>query len=302
MRTNSLILACLLCLLSVVILMTAFEPGAYAASQDTVLARIGNQTVTDTDLKEIVAAFPDRFYQTPEGQAKALDYLVNINVLAAEAQKQGLDKDPEVQRLVNYTMKDLLARFYLENASKNLPAPTEADAKAFYEQNRSQFLVPDSVLLRHILVKTEKEAKDALNKLKKGDKFADLASQMSMCPSRVKGGSLDWMPRGYLVKEIEDAAFSMKVGEVVGPVQSKFGYHVLLLDDKRAAQETSYEQAQETIMERLRFQAQQDHYEKLATELRQKMNVQITQPAGEAATAAPGAPAVPAGPTAKPRQ
>ncbi len=299
MRTNSLILTCLLCLLSILTLMTAFQTGVYAASQDTVLARIGNQTVTDADLKEIIAAFPDRFYQTAEGQAKALDYLVNINVLAAEAQKQGLDKDPEVQRLVNYTMKDLLARFYLEKASKNMPAPTEADAKAFYEQNRSQFLIPESILLRHILVKTEKEAKDALSKLNKGTKFADLASQISICPSRVKGGSLDWMPKGYLVKEIEDAAFSMKVGETVGPVQSQFGYHILLLEDKRAPQETSYEQAHETIMERLRVQAQQDHYEKLAKELRQKMNVQITQPAGDASTAAPTAPA---GPTAKPRQ
>jgi peptidyl-prolyl cis-trans isomerase C len=282
--------------------MTAFEPEAYAASEDKVLARIGNQTVTDTDLKEIVAAFPDRFYQTPDGQAKALDYLVNINVLAAEAQRQGLDKDPEVQRLVAYTMKDLLARFYLEKASKNLPAPTEAEAKAFYEKNRSQFLIPESVLLRHILVKTEKEAKDALTKIKKGEKLSDLASQISICPSRVKGGSLDWMPRGYLVKEIEEPAFSMKVGEMVGPVQSKFGYHILLLEDKRAPQETSYEQAQDTIMERLRYQAQQDHYEKLATELRQKMNVQVTQPAGDSSTAAPAAPAVPAGPTAQPKK
>ncbi len=291
-------------MLTALSLMPLMEPAAYAAPPDGILARIGNQTITETDLQELTAALPDRFYPTPEGQAKALDYLVNINVMAAEAQKQGLDKDPEVQRLIDYTMKDLLARFYLEKTGKNLPAPTDADAKAFYEKNRSQFVIPESVLLRHILVKTEKEAKDALNKLNKGAKFADLAGQISICPSRVKGGSLDWMPKGYLVKEIEDAAFSMKPGDMVGPVQSKFGYHILLLEDKRPPQETSFEQAQETIMERLKFQAQLDNYEKVAAELRKKMNVQVTPPAGDASSAAaPAAPAGPtAGPTAKPKQ
>ncbi len=196
----------------------------------------------------------------------------------------------------------MLARFYLEKTGKNLPAPTDADAKAFYEKNRSQFVIPESVLLRHILVKTDKEAKDAFNKLNKGAKFADLANQVSICPSRAKGGSLDWMPKGYLVKEIEDAAFSMKAGAIAGPIQSKFGYHILLLEDKRPPQETSFEQAQETIMERLKFQAQQDHYEKVAADLRQKMNVQLTPSASGASSPAPTTPTAPAGPTAKPRQ
>ncbi len=89
MRTNSLISACVLCMLTVLILVPAIEPAAHAASQDGILARIGNQTVTETDLKEIIAAFPDRFFQTPEGQAKALDYLVNINVTLCGSSEAG---------------------------------------------------------------------------------------------------------------------------------------------------------------------------------------------------------------------
>jgi peptidyl-prolyl cis-trans isomerase C len=269
-----------------------------ASAQEKVLAKIGNQTVTEKDLSEMVASFPDRFYQTPEGQAKALDYLVNIHVMAAEAEKQGLDKDPEVQRLLAYTTKDLLARVYLDKMTKNLPAPTDADAKAYYEKNRSQFLIPESVLLRHILVKTEKEANDVLARLKKGEKFGDVAAQVSICPSRVKGGSLDWLPKGTLVKEIEDQAFSMKNGETSGPVKSRFGYHVLLLEDKRPPQETSLDQVKDSIIERLKVETQQDQYEKLSADLRKKMNVQVTKPAEDKPSPAP---TLPAGPTAGPK-
>jgi len=269
-----------------------------ASAQEKVLAKIGNQTVTEKDLSEMVASFPDRFYQTPEGQAKALDYLVNIHVMAAEAEKQGLDKDPEVQRLLAYTTKDLLARVYLDKMTRNLPAPTDADAKAYYEKNRSQFVIPESVLLRHILVKTEKEANDVLARLKKGEKFGDVATQVSICPSRVKGGSLDWLPKGTLVKEIEDQAFSMKNGETSGPVKSRFGYHVLLLEDKRPPQETSLDQVKDSIIERLKFETQQDQYEKLSADLRKKMNVQVAKPSEDKPAPAP---AVPAGPTAGPR-
>jgi peptidyl-prolyl cis-trans isomerase C len=270
-----------------------------AAAQEKVLAKIGDQTVTEKDLNETVASFPDKFYETPEGQSKALDYLINIHVMAAEAQKQGLDKEPDVQRLLTYTTKEMLARVYLDKLTKNLPNPTDADAKTYYDKNKAQFVIPESVLLRHILVKSEKEAKEAIDRLKKGEKFPDLAAQISMCPSRAKGGSLDWMPKGTLVKEIEDEAFGMKNGQMTGPIKSRFGYHVLLLEDKRPPQETSFDQVKDSIIERLKFEAQQEQYEKIAGDLRKKMNVQVAQPAAEKATVTP---AVPAGPTGSPKK
>ena len=271
--------------------------GPDAAAQDKVLAKIGDQTVTENDLKEMVASFPDKSYQTEEGQAKALDYLVNILVMAAEAKKQGLDKDPDVQRLLAYTTNDLLAGVYLNKLTKNLPAPTEADAKAYYDKNRSQFVTPESVLLHHVLVKTEKEAKEALDRLKKGEDFGKIANQVSICPSKDRGGSLDWMPKGQLVKEIEDEAFGMKNGQMAGPIKSRYGYHILRLDDTRPRQEMSFDWVKDSIIERLKFEAQQTQYEKMAADLRKKMNVQITQPSGDKASVAPALPSAPiAGP------
>ena len=265
---------------------------AHAADQDKVLAKVGNQVITESDLVQMLSASSDKSMQTPEGKYKALDYLVNVFALAEEAQKEGMDKDPEVQRYLKFNKNDLLARVFLEKKSKALPEPTEEEAKAYYEKNRSQFTIPESVFLHHVLVKTEKEANDVLARLKKGEKFEEIASQVSICPSRAKGGNLDWLPKGYLVKEIEDVAFSMKKGETKGPVQSKFGYHVLFLEDKKPPQESSFDQVQAQIVERLKIQSQQEKYEKLTKDLRDKLKVQVMLPKPEQAkTEAPAAPA-----------
>jgi len=270
---------------------------ATAADQPKVLAKIGNDTITEADLGELTKSLAQQGGLVDDSQKKALEYLINVYVLAAEAQAQGLDKDPEVQRFMKFNKQDLLARIYLDKMTKNLPDPTEQQAKEYYEKNKDEFTIPESVLLHHILVKTEKEAKDAQARIKKGEKFADVATQISLCPSKLRGGNLDWLPKGSLVKEIEDAAFGMEKGQMLGPVQSKFGYHVLFLEDKKPAQATSFDQAQPQIVERLKFTARQENYENTAQELRKKMNVQIVE---QPQAAAPEKPLVPAGPATNP--
>jgi len=189
---------------------------------------------------------------------------------------------------------------YLEKMSKNMAQPTEPEAKAFFEQNRAQYATPETIHLSHILVKTEKEAKAALDKIKKGEKFADVAKQVSICPSKGKGGDLDWLPRGSLLPEIEEVAFSMQNGQIQGPVKSKFGYHILLVEDKKPAQEISFEEVKDRVLEQLQYQRQQEQYEKLADTLRKKMNVQITADTAPAPAQTMPASGQPAGPPAGP--
>ncbi|MCX5871794.1 MAG: peptidylprolyl isomerase [Deltaproteobacteria bacterium] len=275
--------------------------GQQTVPDDQVLAKIGTKTVTEGDLKQMANAVPEKFryyYQTPEGRRQTLDYIVNIYILAAEAEKEGLDKSPDSQKLLAFTRNDLLARMLLEKMTKDSPAPTDVETKKYFEQNKAEFSTPESVKLRHILVETEKEIKDVLARLKKGDKFEDIASQVSICPSKVRGGDLDWMPRGSLVPEIEDVAYKMNKGQIEGPVKTKFGYHVLYLEDKKPGEEASFDQVKDYIVEQLKYQKQQEQYEKIADSLRKKMNVQILLPndTPQALEVAPGA-----GPTAKPK-
>jgi peptidyl-prolyl cis-trans isomerase C len=87
--------------------------------------------------------------------------------------------------------------------------------------------MPDKVHCAHILVKSESEAKAVLERLKKGEKFGNVAKQVSRCPSGKKGGDLGTFTRGKMVKEFENAAFKLQKGEVSGIVRTQFGYHII---------------------------------------------------------------------------
>lgn len=83
----------------------------------------------------------------------------------------------------------------------------------------------------HILVKTEDEANALLDELESGKDFAELAKEKSWCPSKADGGDLGWFGKGQMVKEFEDAAFSMEKGEVSKPIKTQFGWHIIKLMD-----------------------------------------------------------------------
>ncbi|MDR2866483.1 MAG: peptidyl-prolyl cis-trans isomerase [Methanomassiliicoccaceae archaeon] len=85
----------------------------------------------------------------------------------------------------------------------------------------------------HILVDTEKKAKDIRELAYGGEKFADLAKKYSKCPSGRKGGDLGWFGRGSMVREFENAAFSAEKGAIVGPVRTEFGWHLILIKDTK---------------------------------------------------------------------
>ncbi|MBR2525557.1 peptidyl-prolyl cis-trans isomerase [bacterium] len=83
----------------------------------------------------------------------------------------------------------------------------------------------------HILVKTEEEAKQLYEEIKGGKDFAQAAMEYSLCPSGHNGGDLGFFPKGAMVKPFEDAAFSLPVGELSQPVQTQFGWHLILVTD-----------------------------------------------------------------------
>jgi len=83
----------------------------------------------------------------------------------------------------------------------------------------------------HILVKTEEQAKELLRKLNLGESFEKLAQEFSQCPSRKRGGSLGEFGRGQMVREFEKAVFSAKKGQIIGPIKTQFGWHIIKVED-----------------------------------------------------------------------
>ncbi len=91
--------------------------------------------------------------------------------------------------------------------------------------------MPNKVNASHILVKTEPEANVIMYDVTHDKSFEDIAREKSLCPSGKKGGSLGWFGRGQMVKEFENAAFSLKKGEVSKPVKTQFGWHIIKVND-----------------------------------------------------------------------
>jgi parvulin-like peptidyl-prolyl isomerase len=87
--------------------------------------------------------------------------------------------------------------------------------------------MPTKIHCAHILVKSEKEVNAILERIKKGEKFSNIAKEVSLCPSKKRGGDLGFFSRGQMVKEFENAAFALKKGEISGIVKTKFGYHII---------------------------------------------------------------------------
>ena len=90
-----------------------------------------------------------------------------------------------------------------------------------------------SVNASHILVPNAKDAESIMMRLSKGEDFAALAKRFSKCPSKSKGGNLGWFGKGEMVPEFEKACFEGKKGDIVGPIKTQFGYHVILINDQK---------------------------------------------------------------------
>lgn len=152
-------------------------------------------------------------------------------------------------------VEDIRMNTLLEQQVKDIPVPTETEMKAWYETNSTKFEIPESVKARHILIATggdddeaakaekRKKAETIRKQLKEnsGDGFADAAAASSDCPSKEKGGSLGVFRRGQMVPAFEDAAFSQKVGEIGPVVETRFGYHIIQVQEHNDAGMVAFE-------------------------------------------------------------
>ena len=151
---------------------------------------------------------------------------------------------------------------------------TDAQTKAYYDSNPEMFNEPEQVKASHILIKVDPGAAEAQKtesrkkietvqqKVKNGDDFGQLAKEFSEGPSKTRGGDLGYFRRGQMVKPFEDAAFAMQKNEVSDIVETRFGYHLIKVYDKKPAKKLAYADVKEKLTERVK----QEEVEKQATQ------------------------------------
>lgn len=207
---------------------------------------------------------------SPELRNRIRDELVTREVLAQEAMKKGLDKNPEIATQLELQRQTLLINAYLQDYMKSNPI-TEETMKKEYEAAKTQ-MPSKEYKARHILVKEETEAKQIIAQLKKGANFEKLAAQKSEdTGSKDKGGDLDWSVPNRYVKPFADALVNLKKGQLVdAPVQSQHGWHVIRLDDERPTKVPNFEDVKGSIQQQLQNQAVQ----KTIADLRAKAKIE----------------------------
>lgn len=195
--------------------------------------------------------------------------LINREILVQEADKRGLSDTPEIKSQMDIARQSLVIRALVADYLKKNPV-SDAEIKAEYDRFKAQ-AGDKEYNARHILVEKEEDAKAIIAKLKSGAKFQDLAKQSKDPGSAANGGSLDWAPPSAFVAPFSEAMTSLKKGEVTQtPVKTQFGYHVIKLEDVRAAKVPNLEEVKPQIVESL----QQKKLQAFQQELRSKAKIQ----------------------------
>jgi peptidyl-prolyl cis-trans isomerase C len=244
-----------------------------------VAAPVFAQNVATVNGKAIPSAKVDQIVKQVVAQGKQADSpqlreaikkdLIGREVLIQEADRQGFSTKPEVKAALENARQSIIINAMLADYVKKNPVK-DAEIKSEYDKYKAQ--VGDKEYhARHILVPTEDEAKAIITKLKGGAKFEDLAKQQSKDGSAANGGDLDWASAASYVPEFSNAMVKLNKGQVTEtPVKTQFGYHVIKLEDTRAAKIPPLEEVKQQVAESL----QQRKLQAFREELMKKAKIQ----------------------------
>lgn len=249
---------------------------AHAQEPGDTLARVNGETLTAGQLEQLIGQQSQgraRLEQLPPEQKRMmLDQLVQLSLLAQAAENEGLADDPAILADIENSRRAILARALV----RNLTAPdeiTEEALRAAYEEQYADAGGETEYKARHILVEDEATAREVIGKLDDGADFAELAKEYSTGPSAQNGGDLGWFSPETMVPVFSDATAKLDEGEYTSePVQSRFGWHVIQLDDTRTAEAPAFEEVRDQLTDQI---ARQRVQQRIA-ELREKADVEIT--------------------------
>lgn len=213
-------------------------------------------------VKQEVAQSQGRLTDTPQLREQIKKALIAREVMVQEADKQGFGSKADVKAALENARQSIIINAMIADWVKKNPV-SDAMVKAEYDKAKAQ-MGDKEYHARHILVPTEQEAKDLIAKIKAGSKFEDLAKAHSKDGSAANGGDLDWASPANYVPEFSNAMVALKKGEVTAaPVKSQFGYHIIKLEDTRAAKFPTLEEAKPQITQGIQQRRLQEYRDSL---------------------------------------
>jgi len=232
--------------------MAPAKPADAPADPNKVILTIGTTTITAAQYDRLVDSLPQQYQAFARGAGKRqfAENLVQLNILAGEAEKENLDKQSAIQEQLAFNRKDILARAMFEAMQKNVKVD-DALVQLYFDAHKNEY---ESVKAKHILIRVKgapmpgaegkpeltdeqalAKAQEVRKKLVAGGDFAVVAKADSDdTGSAQQGGELGEFRHGMMVPPFEQAAFSLKVGEISEPVKSPFGYHIIVVEEHKS--------------------------------------------------------------------
>lgn len=247
-----------------VLAATTFASHALYA-EDLVVAKVNDQAINKQTLDAYAikrlgvaptAGFPKDKLQ------EIIEELVNRELIVQDAQSLKMEEDDAVAAQLAEAYKNALLQMRIKRLLRE-KVPSEETLKTIYKEEIVD-KTSDEYKARHILLKTKEDARIAIDKLDKGAAFAELAKEMSIGPSKNQGGDLGWFASNQMVKPFADAVVKLKKNTYTKhPVHTRFGWHVIFLEDARKVEPPSFDSVKEQVIEMAQNQIIAEYIDKL---------------------------------------
>ena len=223
---------------------------AFAQDPDTIIAaKVNDHIISAKDVLIALEKLPEKIKEQPLPSIypKLINELINQHLIAQQAYKEKLDQNKKVLSELNKSKEQIMAKFWLKNFLDK--QAKKKNVEAFYKNYLKTFKVSKEFNASHILVKEKKTASEIIKKLNNKSNFTDLAKQFSIGPSGKNGGNLNWFGPGQMVQSFEEATFALNKGQITQkPVQTKFGFHIIILNDVRESKPKKLSEIKQQII------------------------------------------------------
>ncbi len=258
---------------ALVAVLAVAAAGCGGNEEGEVVARVNSSTLT---VEEFYASVPEQLLavMSLNDQEEALRTWVKTELFYQEALRRGVGEDVALQRRLREIERELVAEECVKQYMDEIPEVTEVDARIYFESHKNDYGI--QVRLAHILVRSEAEAERAHGQSTAGTPFETVAAMASIDQTASLGGDLGYMRRGDMIHELEEPAFSLKVGEVSDVIPSNYGYHIVkVLDRHPGAGQPSFDSKRAAVLNFLTSERRRRAFDDWLVSLEERARVVI---------------------------
>lgn len=241
-----------------------------------VLARFDGQVVTKDDFLKKVETLPKALQKVAMSKKEDLiEDMASEYFLLQEAERQDLAKEPDVKEMVEKAHRKIIVAKLVDNEVDKKIVISEEDVRQYYEFHKEEFATSLLLNASHILVATEEDALAVKAMLDSGDDFEEVAKQKSTDATAQRGGDLGYFQRGQFAPEFERAVFELKTGEISAPIRTRFGYHVVRLNDRVEPKIRELASVKKIVEEKLLNEKRSRYFREYVTRLKGNRKVEF---------------------------